>query len=592
MMKKPKWIAVTSLTALGIGVALAFGVPGSASLNDPLYPWMGNGGYDAQHYTIDLRVPSDFKTIKGVSVMTAIASDDLSSFNLDLGSLDVQFVLVDGVRAAFTHEDPELTVTPATPISKGSKFRVQVAYQGTPGSKAQADSFGGGWKVTPSGASFLAEPTSLKDIAAVNDSPVDKASFSFRLTAPQSQQAIANGIFLSRRENSDGTATSFYKISEPTTTYMPVLAFGPFKLVEGGKVDGVRIRHYLLPNTSPSYTPALAKTADMIRFFNERLGKYPFREYGIITHDFVEGFALENQTLSSFPLKFEGFDNAPPEVLQGVLEMVLAHELAHQWFAGSVSFSDNSQIFIHEGFAEFLGRLWSEHSTGDKLEDSIRNDYPGMVYAKDGGYFQFPKAQLIGFLKTGLSINPTKKFSVVQVGQALDLIFSGTLPAATRSAILERATTAGGLTIAEIADQIAPLPFTNIAVTRRTNRELRRLADPSLPMVRPSPAPGKVVAGDDPFDQIGVYNRGAATVYALKLKVGDATFFSILRTFLERHQYSTASNEDFLKVVAELGGADARALTERWLFDDRVPDLPELGLKADSSYPLGADFKP
>jgi aminopeptidase N len=591
-MMNNKFIGAVSLTTLGISVALAVGVPGSSSLNDPLYPWMGNGGYDAQHYTIDLRVPADHKTIKGMSVMTAIATDDLSSFNLDLGSLQVKTVSVNGVRAAFKHEDPELTITPRNPISKGSSFRVQVVYQGTPGSKAKTEIIAGGWTLTPTGAVFLGQPTSLKDIAAVNDAAADKATFSFRLTAPQSEQAIANGIFLNRRENKDGTATSFYKISEPTTTYMPMVAFGPYKRIDGGTVDGVQIRNYLLPNTSELYNPALAKTADMIRFFNQRLGKYPFREYGIITHDYVAEFALENQTLSSFPAKLDLPDGVPPEVLQGIYETVLAHELAHQWFAASVSYRDHSQTFIHEGFAEFLGRLWVEHSTGEKLEDSIRNDYPGMVHAKDGGYFQFPKEALVGQLRQGLGVDPTMKLTVEQVGRALDLIFSGTLPAAMRSGILERATASAGLTLPELGDQIAPLPFTGIGVTRRSNREVRQLLDPSLPTLQPSPTPGKIVAGDDPFDQVGVYNRGAATVYALKLKVGDATFWKILRTYLERNRFKTATNEDFLKVVAELGGADARALTERWLFDDRVPDFPELGLKAEGSYPLGADFKP
>jgi aminopeptidase N len=258
--------------------------------------------------------------------------------------------------------------------------------------------------------------------------------------------------------------------------------------------------------------------------------------------------------------------------VQSILETGLSHELAHQWFSALVSYRDHSQVFIHEGFAEFLGRLWVEHSTGQKLEDTIRDQYPGMVYAKDGGYFQFPKEQLVGLLKQGLDIDPTKKFTVEQVGQALDLIFSGTLPAAMRTSILERASASAGLTIVEVGDQIAPLPFTGVGVTRRSNREIRRLADPSLPVIQPSPTPGKTVAGDDPFDQTGVYNRGAATVYALKLKVGDTTFWKILRTYLERNRFKTATNEDFLKVVAEIGGADARALTERRLFDDRVPD--------------------
>ena len=140
-----------------------------------------------------------------------------------------------------------------------------------------------------------------------------------------------------------------------------------------------------------------------------------------------------------------------------------------------------------------------------------------------------------------------------------------------------------------MTNEIAQLPFTKVAVTRRINREVRRLADPSLKPIQPSPVPGTVKAGDNPFDG-NVYARGSATLHALYLKVGEETFFKILRTYLDRHRFANATNEDFLKVVAELGGADARALTERWLFDERLPDFPELGIKAED-YKLGADFK-
>jgi aminopeptidase N len=578
---------ITSLAALTVSVALAVGTSGSSSLNDPLYPWMGNGGYDAQHYTIALRVPADHKTIEGTTVMEAVATEDLSSFNLDLGKPEVKYVLVNGARASFKHDDPELTITPTSEITKGSSFRVQVAYQGAPGSQVQTDD-GSGWIFTPSGVSFLAQPTALLDLAAVNDHPADKASFSFRLTAPKDEQAIANGIFLKRQENSDGTATSYYRISEPTTSYMPVLAFGQFDLVEGGKVGGVRIRNYLSPDTAAYYTPGLTKTADMIRYFNERLGPYPFREYGIITHDITAGFALENQTLSSFPALFEGFDEMPAEDAQHTIEEVLAHELVHQWFGALVSYHDHSQVFIHEGFAEYLGRRWSEHSFGRKLEEVTRDDYPGMVYAKDGGYFEFSKEDFVKLLKEGLRLKAETTFDADQVGRALDLIFSGTLPSASRASIVEKA--ASGLSIAQLADEIGQLPFTQIVVTRRINREVRRLADPSLKPIKPSPAPGKIKAGDNPFD-FNVYARGSATLHALNLKVGDEVFFKILRTYLERHRFATATNEDFLSVVAEIGGTDARALTEHWLFDDVVPDFPGLTLNA-KDFPLGADFKP
>ena len=51
---------------------------GSASLNDPIYAFMGNGGYDALDYQIDLRFSSDKKTLVGVTTIEAMATQDLS----------------------------------------------------------------------------------------------------------------------------------------------------------------------------------------------------------------------------------------------------------------------------------------------------------------------------------------------------------------------------------------------------------------------------------------------------------------------------------------------------------------------------------
>ena len=567
-------------------VALAAGSPGSSSLNDSLYPWMGNGGYDALHYTIDLRVPSDHKTIQGTTVMEAVATQDLSSFNLDLGKPEVKYVLVNGSRARFEHKDPELTITPTEEIASGSRFRVQVAYAGEPGTNAeQLATYGTGWFVEKNSAIGLAEPSALLAWAAVNDSPVDKASFSFRLTAPKSEQAVANGIFLGRRENPDGTATSVYRISEPTTTYMPMVAFGPYKLVEGGMIDGVRIRHYLNPDTKPYYTPVMAQTAEMIRFFADKLGKYPFREYGIITHEYKVGFALENQTLSSFPADFEYPEDMDPKDIETDVSMIYAHELSHQWFAALVSADDYSQMFIHEGFAQFLGDLWLEHKYGLKVDDAVRDNYGYMLHAREGGYFSLTKKALIDLLKNNLK--KEARFDATQTGKALDLMFYGTLPAATREQIIAKA--AQGLSMPEFTAEIDALPFSKLAYLRKDIREMRRLADPSLESVVPLPPPGGIEAGDDPFNG-NVYSRGEATVLALRYKVGDPTFWKILHTFLERHRFGTANNEDFLTVVEELGGADARTLTESWLFDEQLPAFPELGLKP-ADYPLGADFK-
>ena len=79
---------------------------------------------------------------------------------------------------------------------------------------------------------------------------------------------------------------------------------------------------------------------------------------------------------------------------------------------------------------------------------------------------------------------------------------------------------------------------------------------------------------DDLFN-LSVYRRGAMTLHALRLEVGDARFFEILRTYVDRFRGGTATTADFVAVAAEVVGAPAvGALLDSWLFDDDIPEFP------------------
>ena len=86
---------------------------GSDNLGDPLYPKLGNGGYDAIHYTIDLNVDVKKNFVNGTSTMDAQATQTLSSFNLDFHGLDISNVTVNASPADFKRAVDELTITPA-----------------------------------------------------------------------------------------------------------------------------------------------------------------------------------------------------------------------------------------------------------------------------------------------------------------------------------------------------------------------------------------------------------------------------------------------------------------------------------------------
>ena len=86
--------------------------------------------------------------------------------------------------------------------------------------------------------------------------------------------------------------------------------------------------------------------------------------------------------------------------------------------------------------------------------------------------------------------------------------------------------------------------------------------------------PAVVDTPEDMFSE-RVYLRGAQTLYALRLTVGDRTFFRILATFAAAYRGRNATSADFIRVAVSISGKPAVAdLLEAWLYEDPVPPLP------------------
>ena len=73
-----KTVARVSIALLGFSTLVFAQTAGSSSLNDAIFAFMGNGGYDALDYKIDLHFSSDKKTVIGITTIEAMATQDLS----------------------------------------------------------------------------------------------------------------------------------------------------------------------------------------------------------------------------------------------------------------------------------------------------------------------------------------------------------------------------------------------------------------------------------------------------------------------------------------------------------------------------------
>lgn len=83
--------------------------------------------------------------------------------------------------------------------------------------------------------------------------------------------------------------------------------------------------------------------------------------------------------------------------------------------------------------------------------------------------------------------------------------------------------------------------------------------------------------GDPPPNNLfnrSVYGRGALTLHALRLRVGDEAFFGTLRAWVDRYGGGSASTEDFIALAEEISGSDLTSLFDGWLYDGTMPEVP------------------
>jgi aminopeptidase N len=74
---------------------------------------------------------------------------------------------------------------------------------------------------------------------------------------------------------------------------------------------------------------------------------------------------------------------------------------------------------------------------------------------------------------------------------------------------------------------------------------------------------------------ISVYRRGALTLQALRLTIGDDAFFTTLRNYISKFAFANVSTDDFISVAEEASGRnDLRPLFDAWLYQPALPRLP------------------
>ncbi len=207
------------------------------------------------------------------------------------------------------------------------------------------------------------ESTDARRAFVCVDEPAAKAVFDITFMVPKDKTVISNTHIIDIKEHDGPYKTVSFAPSPKMSTYLVAFIVGDFEFVEKKTEDNILVRVFVTPGKKKQAEFALDVAGKMLSFYNKYFKiKYPLPVLDLIAiPDFASG-AMENWgavTYRETALLIDP-EHSSAAARQRVA-LVIAHELAHQWFGNLATMEWWTHLWLNEGFASWIEYLALDH---------------------------------------------------------------------------------------------------------------------------------------------------------------------------------------------------------------------------------------
>ena len=312
-----------------------------------------------EHYMLTLTPDLKNATFAGQETIDVVLRESASTITLN--SAEIKFVSVattvggSSISAKVTEDVPkqQATLDFGQPLPAG-KLKLEISYTGILNNELRGFYLSKTAKRNYAVTQF--ESTDARRAFPSFDEPAFKATFDITLVVDKGDTAISNtNIVKDVPVAGEAKHAVTFAVTPKMSTYLVVFLVGDFQCLSGSS-DGVPIRACATPDQVQYGVFALKSAEYILHYYNTYFGiKYPMPKLDMIALPDFEAGAMENFGAITYRETDLLLDSKHASVgAQRRVGLVVAHEMAHQWFGDMVTMQWWDNVWLNEGFASWM----------------------------------------------------------------------------------------------------------------------------------------------------------------------------------------------------------------------------------------------